>query len=85
MYSQRFFVDDLDEDIKFDPTVLPAAYLTDPQPGHAFVYVCTIQRMTINLVGRNAIFATGDEEIDEDTNPIPSSIRKSRNRSRSNR
>ena len=27
-------------------------YLTDPKPGHAFVYVCTIQRMAINLFGR---------------------------------
>lgn len=71
VYSQRFFADDLDEDVKFDPTVLPASYLTDPQPGHVFVYVCTIQRMTINLLGRNAIFATGDEEIDEDADQIP--------------
>ncbi len=29
-------------------------YLLDPKPGHAFVYVCTIQRMAINLFGRQA-------------------------------
>jgi type I restriction enzyme R subunit len=66
VYSQRFFRDDLDEDEKFDPQMLPSSYLLTPNPGHAFVYVCTIQRMTINLFGRNAVFALGDEEVDED-------------------
>lgn len=66
VYSQRFQREDFDEDAKFDPKVLPSPYLTNPQPGHAFVYVSTIQRMTINLFGRNAIFAAGDEELDED-------------------
>jgi type I restriction enzyme, R subunit len=65
VYSQRFQRDDLDEDEKFDPKVLPASYLLDPKAGHAFVYVCTIQRMTINLLGREAVF-DGDEPIDED-------------------
>jgi hypothetical protein len=46
--------------------VLPASYLTDPKPGHAFVYVSTIQRMTINLFGRQVAFGLGDEELDED-------------------
>lgn len=70
VYSQRFFRDDLEEDRKFDPKVLPGSYLLDPKPGHAFVYVCTIQRMTINLFGRNTIFALGDEEIDDDANKM---------------
>jgi type I restriction enzyme R subunit len=70
LYSQRFQREDFDEDQKFDPKVLPSSYLTNPQPGHAFVYVSTIQRMTINLFGRNAIFAAGDEELDEDAAPI---------------
>jgi type I restriction enzyme, R subunit len=65
VYSQRFHRDDLDEDEKFDPKVLPASYLLDPKAGHAFVYVCTIQRMTINLLGREAAFYS-DEPIDED-------------------
>jgi len=65
VYSQRFQRDDLDEDEKFDPKVLPASYLLEPKPGHAFVYVCTIQRMTINLLGREAVFDS-DEPIDED-------------------
>jgi type I restriction enzyme, R subunit len=66
VYSQRFFREDLGDDGVFDPLVLPAAYLLNPRPGHAFVYVCTIQRMMINLFGRNAVFALGNEEIDED-------------------
>jgi type I restriction enzyme R subunit len=46
--------------------VLPQEYLTDPKPEHAFVYVCTIQRMAINLLGRQAIFGLGEEDIDDD-------------------
>lgn len=66
LYSQRFHRDDFDENEKFDPKVLPNSYLTNPQPGHAFVYVSTIQRMTINLFGRNAVFVARDEEADDD-------------------
>jgi len=40
---------------------MPTEYLTDPQPGHVFVYVCTIQRMAINLLGRQAIFGVGED------------------------
>ncbi|MBI1814673.1 MAG: DEAD/DEAH box helicase family protein [Deltaproteobacteria bacterium] len=70
VYSQRFRREDLGEDEKFDPKVLPASYLLDPQPGHAFVYVCTIQRMAINLFGRGAAFALGDEESDDDADKL---------------
>jgi type I restriction enzyme R subunit len=70
LYSQRFHRDDLGEDEQFDPQALPSSYLTDPQPGHAFVYVSTIQRMTINLYGRDAIFAAGDEELDDDAETL---------------
>ncbi len=66
VYSQRFHREDFDEEEKFDPKVLPASYLLEPRPGLAFVYVCTIQRMTINLFGREAAFEIGDESIDED-------------------
>jgi type I restriction enzyme R subunit len=69
VYSQRFHRDDLDDDEKFDPKVLPASYLLDPKPGHAFVYVCTIQRMTINLLGREAAFEL-DEADDEDADRL---------------
>jgi type I restriction enzyme R subunit len=70
VYSQRFHREDFDEDEKFDPRVLPNSYLTDPKPGNAFVYVSTIQRMTINLFGRDVIAGSGDEEIDEDASTL---------------
>jgi len=70
VYSQRFFREDLDDDRDFDPKVLPSKYLTDPQLGQAFVYVSTIQRMTINLFGRDAVFAIGDERLDEDATKL---------------
>jgi type I restriction enzyme, R subunit len=70
VYSQRFRREDLGDDDKFDPKVLPAPYLLEPSPRQAFVYVSTIQRMTINLFGRDAVFGIGDEEIDEDADKI---------------
>jgi type I restriction enzyme, R subunit len=70
VYSQRFQRDDFGEDEPFDPQVLPNSYLTNPQPKHAFVYVCTIQRMAINLFGRNAVPLLGDEEVDADANQL---------------
>jgi type I restriction enzyme R subunit len=66
VFSQRFQREDFGEEEKFDPKVLPASHLLAPKPGHAFVYVSTIQRLTINLFGRDAIWGIGDEEIDED-------------------
>jgi type I restriction enzyme R subunit len=66
VYSSRFQKEDFGEEERFDPNVLPNGYLTDPQPGHAFVYVATIQRMAVNLLGRQAIFGAGNEEGIED-------------------
>jgi type I restriction enzyme R subunit len=66
VYSSRFQREDFGEEERFDPKVLPQGYLTDPQPGHAFVYVCTIQRMAVSILGRQAIFGTGSEEAIED-------------------
>lgn len=70
VYSQRFQREDFGEEEKFDPKVLPNAYLTNPKPGHAFVYVSTIQRMTINLFGRDAVWGEGDEGIDDDAEKL---------------
>lgn len=70
VYSSRFQQEDFGEEDKFDPKVLPQKYLTDPQPGHSFVYVCTVQRMAINLLGRQAIFGTGDEAVDDDAEKL---------------
>jgi type I restriction enzyme, R subunit len=70
LYSQRFHRGDFDEEQKYDPKVLPSAYLTHPNASHAFVYVSTIQRMMINVFGRDAILDTGDDEIDEDATKL---------------
>jgi type I restriction enzyme R subunit len=71
VYSQRFQTGDFGDDEPFDPKVLPKSYLENPTPGHAFVYVCTIQRMTINLFGRQAVFQTSsEEEIDDDAEQL---------------
>jgi type I restriction enzyme R subunit len=70
VYSQRFQKEDFGEEDKFDPKLLPNSYLTDPKPGSAFVYVSTIQRMTINLLGRDAIWGIGDEEIEDDAEKL---------------
>jgi type I site-specific restriction endonuclease len=67
-YSGRFQRENFGEEEKFDPMLLPPSYLTDPKPGSAFVYVCTVQRMAINLFGRAAIF--GDEVPDDDAAPM---------------
>src|SRR3954469_14308879 len=66
VYSQRFQRGDFDDEKGFDPKVLPRDYLEKPKLGQAFVYVSTIQRMTINLFGRDTVFGFGDEPIDED-------------------
>lgn len=66
VFSQRFRREDWGEDDPFDPSVLPREYLLDPRAQHAFVYVCTIQRMAMNLFGREAARALTDEAFDED-------------------
>ncbi len=70
VYSQRFSREDFGEEERFDPKVLPAAYLTHPQAKHDFVYVCTIQRMAINLFGRGAVWSGEGDEIDDDAQQI---------------
>lgn len=55
VYSQKFKREDLDDNTTFDPQVLPEEYLTTPQEKHTFIYVSTIQRMAINLLGKEAV------------------------------
>lgn len=64
LFSQRFRKDDFEEGEKFDVGVLPNDYLTKPDATKTFVYVATIQRMAINLLGKNAVFS--DENNDSD-------------------
>ena len=72
VYSQRFRREDLGDDKPFDPKVLPTEYLTNPDPSRTFVYVSTIQRMTINLLGFERAFAQegGDAEKEEETGKL---------------
>jgi len=73
VYTQRFQREDFDEDDAFDPNVLPNPYLTDPKPGQTFVFICTIQRLAINLFGREGMLQgrEGDAEDDAIHLPIP--------------
>ena len=66
-YSQKFQMGDMDENETFDPKVLPNSYLTDPGPGTTFVYISTIQRMTRNLFGQEALFGDEDEPEEDAT------------------
>lgn len=69
VYSQRFQREDFGDDEPFDPTVLPESYLTNPKAGASFVYICTIQRMTMNLFGRGAVFED-EEGLDDDAEQL---------------
>jgi type I restriction enzyme, R subunit len=49
-------------------------YLTAPQPKHAFDDVCAIQRMAINLFGREAVWSGEGDDIDEDAGELAIAI-----------
>ena len=75
VYSQRFRREDLeDEDSgqSFNPKVLPEEYLTKPNARKTFVYVSTIQRMTINLLGNQFALpqSEGDNETEDDAGKL---------------
>jgi len=70
VYSNKFQKEDFGEDEPFDPKVMPRDYLLNPQPKHTFVYVCTIQRMAIEILGRQAVFTEDGDDIDEDAEPL---------------
>ena len=67
VYSQRFQKEDFGDDEQFDPQVLPSSYLTTPQASHTFVYVSTIQRMSINLFGKGSVDVGTDGDIDDES------------------
>lgn len=74
VYSQKFQRTFLEENEKVDFSVLPTGYLTDPDGSQVFVYVCTIQRMQINLFGKQGMFSVSgdlDPEDDADKLDIP--------------
>lgn len=72
LYSQRFKKEDFEGEA-YDPTVLPNSYLTNPDGTKTFLYICTIQRMAINLYGKAGAFGEDEEnEDDAETLSIPS-------------
>ncbi len=70
VYSSRFQRGDFAEEERYDPKLIPESYLTNPGPEHTFVYVCTIQRMAINILGRGAIFRSDEEQTEDDANRL---------------
>lgn len=71
VYSQKFKIDDFENDEKVDFNVIPTGYLTDPNGNQVFVYVSTIQRMMINLYGKEGMFSySGDYDPDDDADKI---------------
>ena len=72
VYSQKFRKDDFDDDEPFDPKVLPNSYLTEPKPSNTFVYISTIQRMTVNLFGWHSAFEQdqSDPDYEEDAEKL---------------
>lgn len=72
VYHQKFRREDYDNDQPFDPKILPESYLTKPDATKTFVYVSTIQRMTINLFGHEYAFSqnTSDPDYEDDTDKL---------------
>jgi len=72
VFSQRFMREDFEEGEKFDINVMPNEYLTAPNAGHTYVYVSTIQRMAINLFGREGSFEqdAGDPDREDEADKI---------------
>jgi type I restriction enzyme, R subunit len=72
VFSQKFRREDFEEGEKFDIGVLPNKHLTAPNAGHTFVYVATIQRMAINLFGREGSFGqdSSDPDIDAEAEKV---------------
>lgn len=69
VYSQRLQKGDL-ADEPFDPTVLQDSSLTEPDLTNPFVYVSTIQRMTMNLFGGEKALTIDGESVDTDVKQL---------------
>ncbi|MBI5510429.1 MAG: DEAD/DEAH box helicase family protein [Deltaproteobacteria bacterium] len=73
VYSNRFQREDFGDDDKFDPKLIPQRYLEAPKPSDSFVYISTIQRVAINILGRDAVPGlpgSTDETLDEDAGKL---------------
>ncbi len=73
VYVQKFRKEDFDDHEPFNPQLIPNNYLSSAQPGRTFVYVSTIQRMTVNLFGSHMGFEQdrSDPDYEEDVGQIP--------------
>lgn len=77
VYSQKFQKEDLDEgDTPFDSKALPEEYLIAPSINHTYIYVSTIQRLALNVLGKDALKAaegegTGEYQPDAQKLDIP--------------
>jgi type I restriction enzyme, R subunit len=73
VYSNRFQKEDFGEEDTFDPELIRQTQLEEPRPGDTFVYVSTIQRMAINILGRDAVPGlpgSSDEGLDDDVGKL---------------
>ncbi|MBR8829474.1 MAG: DEAD/DEAH box helicase family protein [Gomphosphaeria aponina SAG 52.96 = DSM 107014] len=66
IYSQAFKREESGGEDKFNSQILPNSYLTNPSDNHTFVYVCTIQRMKINLLEKAAIEKENNGDLEEE-------------------
>jgi len=70
VYSQTFQKSDFGDDEPFNTKILPNEYLTNPTVSHTFVYICTIQRMAMNLFGKDAVSEEGFYDAGDVTNAL---------------
>jgi type I restriction enzyme R subunit len=72
VYTQRIRKEDLEEGAAINFKELPPEYLKDPKPSHTFVYICTVQRMAINLFGSVAAFKqdSTDPDLEDDADRL---------------
>ena len=69
VYSQLLQKDDLGDE-PFDPNLMPNSLLTSPTLGDAFVYVSTIQRMSMNLFGSERALKIDGASLDADVEQL---------------
>lgn len=64
VYSQKIQQSDLGDDGTWTPNELRDSQLENPKLGDAYVFVCTIQRLAMQLLGGEGALTIGDETID---------------------
>jgi type I restriction enzyme R subunit len=64
VYSQKIQRSDVGDDSPWNPDELPDTRLENPKLGDAFVFVCTIQRLAMQLFGGEGALTIGDETVD---------------------